>query len=326
MTKAILVHEPGNPDSMKWEDIEVGDPGEGEIRIKHTAVGLNYIDVYFRSGAYPAADSPFSPGLEAAGVVDAVGAGVDDLVIGDRVAYATPPLGAYTEARVFPANRVARLPANIDDITGAAMMLKGMTSEYLLRRTYPVKAGDTILVHAAAGGVGLIACQWANHLGATVIGTVGSDEKAEIAKANGCHHPIIYTRESVVERVKELTASAGVAVVYDAVGKDTFTASLDCLRPRGMMVSYGQSSGPVDPLPLAELASRGSLFLTRPSLMTYNTTPEEIRDSAAALFDVVKGGHVNVAVNQRFALADAAAAHRALEGRQTTGSTVLTIG
>jgi NADPH2:quinone reductase len=325
MTKAILVHEPGGPDAMKWEDIEVGDPGEGEIRIKQSAVGLNYIDVYFRSGAYPAATSPFSPGLEAAGTVEAVGAGVTEVTVGDRIAYATPPLGAYAEARLFPANRVAKLPDGIEDETGAAMMLQGMTSEYLLRRTYPVKAGDTVLIHAAAGGVGLIACQWANHLGATVIGTVGNDEKAELAKANGCHHPIVYTRDDVVARVKELTDGVGVPVVYDAVGKDTFMISLDCLKPRGMMVSYGQSSGPVEPLALGELASRGSLFLTRPSLMTYNTTSKEIRESAAALFKVVAAGHIKISINQRFPLAQAADAHRALEGRQTTGSTVLTL-
>jgi NADPH2:quinone reductase len=325
MTKALVVHQPGAPEAMKWEDVEVGEPGEGEIRVKHGAVGLNYIDVYFRSGDYPAPTSPFTPGLEAAGTIEAVGAGVKGLVVGDRVAYADLPMGAYAQARLFPADRVAKLPDDIDDETGAAMMMKGMTSEYLLRRTYPVQAGDTVLIHAAAGGVGSIACQWANHLGATVIGTVGSDEKAELVKANGCHHPIVYTRENVAERVKELTDGVGVAVVYDAVGKDTFTTSLDCLKPRGMMVSYGQSSGPLDAISFDDLKSRGCIYLTRPSLMVYNSTPEETRASAAALFDVVTAGHVKIAINQRFPLADAASAHRALESRQTTGSTVLTV-
>lgn len=325
MTKALLVYQPGDGDVMKWEDVDVGEPGEGEIRIKHGAVGLNYLDVYFRSGAYPAPTSPFSPGIEAAGTVEAVGTGVEGLQVGDRVAYADLPLGAYAEARLFPAKSVAKLPDEIDDETGAAMMLKGMTSEYLLRRCYPVQAGDTVLIHAAAGGVGLIACQWARQLGATVIGTVGNDEKAELVKANGCDHPIVYTRENVVERVKELTNGVGVAVVYDAVGKDTFMSSLDCLKPRGMMVSYGQSSGPVGSISLDELKSRGCIFITRPSIMIYNSTPDEIRDSSTALFEVVAAGHVKIAINQRFPLADAASAHRALESRQTTGSTVLTV-
>jgi NADPH:quinone reductase len=325
MTKALLVYQPGDADAMKWEDVYVGEPGEGEIRVKHAAVGLNYIDVYFRSGEYPAPISPFSPGLEAAGTVEAVGVGVEGLRVGDRIAYADLPMGAYTEARLFPARSVAKLPDDIDFETGAAMMLKGMTAEYLLRRSYPVQAGDTVLIHAAAGGVGLIACQWARHLGATVIGTVGNDEKAELAKANGCHHPIVYTRENVVEGVKELTDDKGVTVVYDAVGKDTFESSLDCLKPRGMMVSYGQSSGPIGAITLDDLKSRGCLYLTRPSIMIYNSTPDEIYDSASALFDVVSAGHVKIVVNQRFPLADAASAHRALEGRQTTGSTVLCV-
>ncbi len=325
MTKALLVYQPGDADVMKWEDVDVGEPGEGELRVKHAAVGLNYIDVYFRSGEYPAPTSPFSPGLEAAGTVEAVGAGVEGLQVGDRIAYADLPMGAYTEARLFPARSVVKLPDDIDFETGAAMMLQGMTAEYLLRRTYPVQAGDTVLIHAAAGGVGLIACQWARHLGATVIGTVGNDEKAELVKANGCHHTIVYTRENVVERVKELTDGVGVTVVYDAVGKDTFETSLDCLKPRGMMVSYGQSSGPIGAITLDDLKSRGCIYLTRPSIMIYNSTPDEIRDSASALFDVVLAGHVKIAINQRFPLADAASAHRALESRQTTGSTVLCI-
>ena len=323
MTKAILVHEPGGPDAMKWEDIEVGEPGEGEIRVRQSAVGLNYIDVYFRSGAYPAATSPFSPGLEAAGTVEALGTGVEGLSVGDRVAYATPPLGAYAEARLFPANRVAKLPAGIDDETGAAMMLKGMTAEYLLRRTFKVGSDHTILFHAAAGGVGLIACQWAKALGATVIGTVGSEEKAALASAHGCDHPINYSRENVVDRVAELTAGRGVDVVYDSVGKDTFMASLDCLKPLGFMVSFGQSSGPIEPVDIGLLAAKGSLFLTRPTLFSYNAERAQLVESAGALFDVVAAGKVRVEVNQTFELANAADAHRALEGRQTTGSTVL---
>ena len=325
MTKALLVYQPGEPDVMKWEDVDVGEPGEGELRVKHAAVGLNYIDIYFRSGEYPAPTSPFCPGLEAAGTVEAVGAGVEGLQVGDRIAYADLPMGSYTEARLFPARSVVKLPDDIDFETGAAMMLQGMTAEYLLRRTYPVQAGDTVLIHAAAGGVGLIACQWARHLGATVIGTVGSDEKAELVKANGCHHPIVYTRENVFERVKELTDGVGVTVVYDAVGKDTFETSLDCLKPRGMMVSYGQSSGPIGAITLDDLKSRGCIYLTRPSIMIYNSMPDEIRNSASALFDLVSTGHVKITINQRFPLADAASAHRALESRQTTGSTVLYI-
>ncbi len=322
MTKAILVHEPGGPEAMAWEDVDVGEPQDGEIRVRNAAVGLNYIDVYFRSGLYPAPNSPFSPGLEAAGTVEAVGPGVTDVAVGDRVAYATLPIGAYAESRLIPAQRVVQVPDGIDHKTAAAMMLKGMTAEYLLQRTYPVKAGDAILIHAAAGGVGLIACQWAKRLGATVIGTVGSDAKAELAKANGCDHAIIYTREKVVDRVKEVTDGQGVAVVYDSVGKDTFTDSLSCLRPRGMMVSFGQSSGPVAPFDIAALAAGGSLFLTRPSLIVYTAAREDLVQSAAALFDMVLNQGVRITVNQTLPLADAVAAHRALEGRQTTGSTV----
>ncbi len=325
MTKALVVHEPGDADVMKWEDVDVGEPGENEILIRHRAVGLNYIDIYFRSGSYPAPNSPFIPGMEASGVVEAVGPGVTGLQVGDRVAYADLPMGSYTEARVYPADRVARLPDDIDDETGAAMMLQGMTAEYLLRRTYAVQAGDTILVQAAAGGVGLIACQWANHIGATVIGTVGSEEKAELAKQHGCHHPIIYTSENFVERVKEITNGVGVNVVYDAVGKDTFTGSMECLKTRGLMVSYGQSSGPLEPITLDDLKSWGCVFITRPSLMVYNEPPDELQKSAAALFDMVSAGHVKIPVNQKFPLVDAASAHRALESRQTTGSTVLTL-
>ena len=323
MTKAIQIHETGGPEVLRWEDVEVGDPGEGQIRVRHTAVGLNYIDVYFRTGLYPGPDLPFSLGLEAAGVVEAVGADVSDLAAGDRIAYAAPPIGAYSEARLMPAAKAVKLPDGIEDTQAAAMMLQGMTSEYLLRRCYPVQKGQTILFHAAAGGVGLIVCQWAKHLGATVIGTVSSDEKAELAKAHGCDHTIIYTRENFVDRVKELTDGKGLPVVYDGVGKTTFMDSLDCLEPRGMMVSFGQSSGAAAPLNAGILSQKGSLYLTRPTLMTYTAKREDLVESSGALFEVVQSGAVKIEVNQTFALKDAADAHRALEGRKTTGSTVL---
>ena len=323
MVKAIRIHRTGGPDAMRWEDVEVGAPGPGEVRIRHEAVGLNYIDVYFRTGLYPAPSLPFSPGMEGAGVVEAVGEGVDALAVGDRVAYAAPPVGSYAEQRLMPADKVVKVPAGIDSRQAAAMMLQGMTVEYLLRRTYPVRAGETILFHAAAGGVGLIACQWAKHLGATVIGTVGSDEKAELARAHGCDHPIVYTREDFTDRVRELTDGAGVPVVYDAVGRDTFAGSLDCLRPRGMLVSFGQSSGKVDPFDVGILSAKGSLYVTRPTLMTYTASRADLEASAQALFDVVAGGAVRITVNQTFPLAEAADAHRALESRRTTGSTIL---
>ena len=323
MPKAIRIHETGGPDAMQWEDVEIGTPGPGEIRIRHEAVGLNYIDVYFRTGLYPAPSLPFSPGMEGAGVVDAVGEGVGSLAVGDRIAYAAPPVGAYAEERLMPAEKVVKIPAGIDSSQAAAMMLQGMTVEYLLRRTCPVRSGDTILFHAAAGGVGLIACQWAKHLGATVIGTVGNDEKAELARAHGCDHPIVYTRENFTERVRELTDGAGVPVVYDAVGRDTFEGSLDCLQPRGMLVSFGQSSGKIDPFDVGILSAKGSLYITRPTLMTYTASRADLEASAQALFDVVGSGAVRITVNQTFPLADAAAAHRALESRRTTGSTVL---
>ncbi len=325
MSKAIRIHETGAPEVMRWEESEVGDPGPGEIRVRHEAVGLNYIDVYFRTGLYPAPWQPFTPGLEAAGVVEAVGEGVESPAVGDRIAYASPPIGAYAEQRLIPADKVVELPPGISCRQAAAMMLQGMTAEYLLRRTYEVKPGDTILFHAAAGGVGLIACQWAKSLGARVIGTVGSEEKAELARANGCDHPIVYTRENFAERVRELTDGAGVPVVYDAVGRDTFEGSLDCLAPRGMLVSFGQSSGKIDPVDIAMLGTRGSLFLTRPSLMTYNAARADLEESAAALFDIVGSGAVQIKVNQVFPLAEAAAAHRELEARRTTGSTVFEI-
>ncbi len=323
MPRAIRIHQTGGPEAMRWEDVEVGAPGPGEIRIRHEAVGLNYIDVYFRTGLYPAPSLPFSPGMEGAGVVEAVGEGVDSPVAGDRVAYAAPPVGAYAEVRLMPADRVVKIPAGIDSRHAAAMMLQGMTVEYLLRRTCPVRPGDTILFHAAAGGVGLIACQWAKHLGATVIGTVGSDEKAELARAHGCDYPIVYTRENFAERVREITGGAGVPVVYDSVGRDTFGGSLDCLRPRGLLVSFGQSSGKIEPFDIGILGARGSLHVTRPTLMTYTASRADLESSAQALFDVVGSGAVRVTVGRTFPLAEAADAHRALESRRTTGSTIL---
>lgn len=324
MTSAIRIHETGGPEVLKWEEVTVGEPGPGEVRLRHTAVGLNYIDVYFRTGMYPA-EPPFTPGLEASGVVEALGDGVTDLDVGDRVAYAAPPPGAYSEARLMNADRVVKVPDGISDELAAAMMLKGMTAHYLLRRTYRVKAGDTILFHAAAGGVGLIACQWAKSLGATVIGTVGSDEKAELAAAHGCDHPIVYTRENFVERVKSITDGAGVPVVYDSVGKDTFMNSMECLSPLGTMVLFGASSGPVAPFDPGLLAAKGSLFLTRPTLMTYTAKRDDLVAAAKELFKVVESGAVKLEINQRFPLENAAEAHRALEARKTTGSTILTV-
>ncbi len=323
MSKAIVVHETGGPESMRWEEVSVPDPGPGEVRLRHTAVGLNYIDVYFRTGLYPAPSMPLTPGLEGAGVVEAVGEGVSGLAEGDRVAYAAPPVGAYAEVRCMPAAKLVKIPEGVDDVQAAAMMLQGMTVEYLLRRVYPVSAGDTIVFHAAAGGVGLIACQWAKHLGATVIGTVGSDEKAELARAHGCDHPIVYSREDFQERVMELTDGQGVPVVYDSVGQSTFMKGLECLRPRGMMVSFGQSSGSVEPFDIGVLSAKGSLFLTRPTLMTYTASREELELSSGRLFELVGSGAVKIEVKQTFPLAQASAAHVALESRRTTGSTVL---
>lgn len=322
-TQAIRIHQYGDPSVLKWEQIEVPAPGPGEAQVRHTAVGLNFIDIYHRTGLYPVGELPSGLGLEAAGVVEAVGEGVGGLQVGDRVAYAGGPVGAYAELRNLPADILVSLPEGIDDRQAAAMMLQGTTAEYLLSRTYPVRAGDTLLIHAAAGGVGLMVCQWAHDLGATVIGTVGSDEKAELARANGCDHTIVYARENFVERVKELTAGEGVAVVYDSVGKDTFMGSLDCLRRRGTMVSFGQASGAVPPFDIGLLAKKGALYLTRPNLANYTATRDERLQSARALFDRVLRGVVKVHVNQYFALADAADAQRALEARQTTGSTVL---
>ena len=315
MVHAIRFHQPGGPKVLKWEEIEVGDPGPGQVRLKHTAVGLNFIDIYHRSGLYPA-PTPCIPGLEGAGVIEAVGEGVVSFKPGDRVAYAGGPLGAYTEARLMPADRLVPLPSWIDDKQAAAMMLQGMTAQFLLRSCYAVQPGETILVHAAAGGVGLILCQWARKLGVTVIGTVGSAE-------NGCTHPIVYTRENFVERVKEITEGAGVPVVYDSVGKDTFMKSLECLRPRGLMVLFGQSSGSVPPLDLGILAAKGSLYVTRPTLFVYTAKRDDLVTSAADLFDVVHSGDVRIEVRQTFPLKDAAEAHRALEGRATKGSSIL---
>jgi len=324
MTHAIRVHQTGGPEVLRWEEVQVGEPGPGEIRVRHTRAGLNYIDVYYRTGLYPT-PLPFTPGFEAAGIVEAVGEGVDYLKPGDRIAYGTGPLGAYTEMRVMPADRAVRLLPSISDDEAAAMMLQGMTAQYLLRRTYHVQPGDTILVHAAAGGVGLILCQWARHLGATVIGTVGSDEKAELASANGCTHPIVYTREDFHAKVLEITEGRKLPVVYDSVGRDTFAKSLDCLAPLGMMVLFGQASGPVPPMDLGQLAAKGSLFITRPTLFSYTAKREDLLASAQDLFDVVASGAVKISVNQTYRLADAAQAHADLEARRTTGSTVFTV-
>ena len=310
---------------MQWEEVEIGDPGPGQIRIRHRYVGLNYIDAYHRSGLYPIADKPFTPGLEGAGVIEAVGGGVEGLAVGDRVAYASPPLGAYAEVRLMTGANVVKIPEGVDDETASAMMLKGMTAEYLLRRTYSVKAGETILFHAAAGGVGLIACQWAKAIGTTVIGTVGTEEKAELARANGCDYPIIYTRENFVERVREITDGKGVPVVYDSVGRTTFLGSLDCLAPRGLLVAFGQSSGPVAAIELGLLAAKGSLYLTRPSLMDYNAARSEMVKSANAVFGIVSSGKVKIRIDNRYPLAEAVRAHRDLESRKTTGSTVFTV-
>lgn len=321
MPKAIRIHATGGPEVLKWEEVEVKKPGLGEALIRQTAIGLNFIDTYHRTGLYPL-PLPAVLGMEGAGMVEEVGAGVSEVKPGQRVAYAGV-LGAYTERRLIAADRLVPLPEGISDIQAAAMMLKGMTAEYLLRRTYRVQKGETILVHAAAGGVGLIMCQWAKRLGATVIGTVGSDEKAELARANGCDHPIVYTRENFTERVRTITGGAGLPVVYDSVGKETFLGSLDCLRPLGLMVSYGNASGAVPPFNIGLLAQKGSLFLTRPVLMAYTAKREDLLASARALFEVVESGVVKIKLERTWPLEDAASAHRELEGRRTTGSTVL---
>ncbi len=322
MTKAIRLFQTGGPEVMEWIDVEVGDPGPGEARVRHAACGLNYIDVYFRTGLYPQ-PLPAGLGMEGSGVVEALGAGVTHLQVGDRVAYAGRPTGAYAQVRVMPAAILVKLPDAIDFESAAGMMLQGMTVQYLFRRTFSLHGGETILFHAAAGGVGLIACQWARALGVTMIGTVGSDEKGELAKAHGCTHVINYNRQDFVREVKEITGGKGVPVVYDSIGKDTFTGSLDCLSPLGMMVSYGSASGPVAPFGLNELASRGSLFITRPTLFTYTAKREDLDAMAADLFGMVESGRVKIAVNQRYPLQEAAQAHRDLEQRKTTGSSIL---
>ena len=322
MPYAIRLHQNGGPEVLSWEAVDLPAPAPGEATVRHHAVGLNFIDVYHRSGLYPVA-LPSGIGMEGAGVVEALGEGVTDLKVGDRVAYAGGPLGAYAEVRNIPAHRLLKLPDAISFETGAAMMLQGLTAAYLLRKTYRVQAGDTVLIQAAAGGVGLIACQWARALGATVIGTVGSPAKAELAKAHGCHHVINYSTENFPARVREITNGEGVAVVYDGVGKDTFAGSLDSLRPMGMMVSFGNASGPVPPLDLIVLSQKGSLFVTRPTLMNYTAKREDLVALGTELFDVVGSGQVKIEVNQTYALKDAAQAHRDLEARKTTGSTIL---
>jgi len=321
MTHAIRIHETGGPEVLRWEEVAVGAPGPGEARVRHTAVGLNFIDTYHRSGLYPL-PLPAVPGSEGAGVVVQVGDGVAGLKPGDRVAYAGP-VGAYAEERLVAADRLVPLPDGVDDRVAAAAMLKGMTAQYLLRRTHRVEAGETILLHSAAGGVGLIAAQWAKSLGATVIGTVSTDEKAALAREAGCDHVVVTSREDFVARVKEVTGGAGVRVVYDAVGKDTFAGSLDCLAPLGLMVSFGNASGPVPPVAPLVLAQKGSLFLTRPTLMAYTARREDLLATAADLFSVLGSGAVKLRIGATWPLSEAAAAHAALESRRTTGSTLL---
>lgn len=323
MTKAFRIHQYGGPEVLKWEDVTVGDPGPGQVRIRQTAVGLNFVDTYMRTGLYKLPSLPSGIGQEAAGVIEAVGPGVTDLKTGQRVAYGIGPADAYAEARLFPAERLVPLPDAVDDRTAAALMLKGLTTWYLIRRIHPVAKGETILLHAAAGGVGQILCQWAKHLGATVIGTVGTDEKAALAKAAGCDHTIVYSRENFAQRVREITNGAGVPVVYDSVGAATWEGSLDCLAPLGMMVTFGNASGKPPAIEPGVLAAKGSLFLTRPSLGHYVPTKDALLGAAKELFAVVSAGHVKIHINQTYPLADAAAAHRDLEARKTTGSTVL---
>jgi len=322
MAGAFVIRECGGPDSMVWEEIEVGNPNAGEVKLRHSAIGLNFIDVYHRTGLYPV-PTPFTPGLEAAGVVESVGEGVNTLKIGDRVAYNTGPIGAYAEERLIPADKVWKLPDAISDETAAAMMLKGGTVEYLVCRTYPVKAGDWVLFHAAAGGVGLIAIQWLKAIGANVIGTVGSLEKANLAKSFGLDHAILYQDEDFVEKVKDITSGKGVDVVYDSVGKDTFMGSLDCLKPMGMMVSFGNATGPVDPFEPSLLNQKGSIFLTRPKLMDYYAGSELFQKGCDTVGEMLISGKIQVNIGQKFALKDAPNAHRKLESRGTTGSTIL---
>ncbi len=318
---AIRIHSHGGPEVLRWEEIDLAPPGPREVLVRQTAVGLNYIDTYHRTGLYPL-DLPAVLGREAAGIVEAVGTGTVELREGDRVAYALHP-GAYAEAQLVPEACLVPLPAEIGDRTAAAMMLKGLTAHYLVRRTHRVAPGDAVLIHAAAGGVGSIACQWAKHLGATVIGTVGSEDKAELARANGCDHTLLYREEDVVARVREITRGRGVRVVYDSVGRATFEQSLDCLAPLGLLVSFGQSSGSVAPLDVGRLATKGSLFLTRPTLATYVARREDLLAAARELFELVRGGVLRVGIGQTYPLREAERAHRDLEARRTTGSTLL---
>lgn len=326
MTKALRIHETGGPEVFVWEDVEVPPAGPGEARIRHTAIGVNYVDTYHRAGVphpWPLPPLPATIGFEAVGVVEAVGADVDAFAPGDRVAYAYPPMGAYCEVRNMPADRLIRVPGDIADVQAAGMMLKGLTAQYLLRRTYRVAPRDTVLIHAAAGGMGLILCQWAKHLGATVIGTVGSEAKAEQARRHGCDHAILYRHEDFLPRVREITGGEGVPVVYESIGKDTFARSLDCLRPLGVLASYGHASGPPEPVDVIALGAKGSLFVTRPTIMTYMARREDMLASAAELFAVVESGAVRIEVNQTYPLRQAGEAHRAIGERRTTGSTVL---
>ena len=323
MSHAIRIHKAGGPEVLQWEEVEVGDPGPGQVRIRQEAAGLNFIDVYHRTGLYKQ-EMPFTPGVEGAGIVQAVGADVHKLKKGDRVAYAGPA-GGYAEERLIDAEKLVKLPKGISTEQAAGMMLQGMTAQMLLRSVFPVHEGDTILVHAAAGGVGLIMCQWAAALGATVIGTVGTEEKAELARAHGCAHPIVYSKQDFVAEVKRITGGEKLPVVYDSVGRDTFMRSLDCLKVRGLMVSFGNASGPVEPFSPLILSQKGSLYLTRPTLFHYVATHEQLDQSAGELFGIVGSGKVKIEVQQRFPLKDAAEAHRQLEARKTTGSTILTI-
>lgn len=322
MVHAIRFYEPGGPEVMKWEEVEVGDPGPGEIRVKQTAAGLNFIDIYLRSGARPV-PMPNGLGLEGAGEIVAVGEGVSDLAVGDRVGYADLPLGAYAEERVMPAKIAVKLPDDISDEQAAGMMLKGMTVQFLIKSCFPVEPGSTVLWHAAAGGVGLIACQWLDHLGVTVIGTVGSEEKAELAKAHGCHHTVNYNTEDFVERVNELTDGAGVPVVYDSVGQDTLRGSMKCLQRRAYLVSFGNASGAPDPVAPGELAEHGSIYLARPMLFDFTAERDELLACAGDLFDVVSSGAVKIEVNQTYPLSETVQAHKDLAARKTTGSTIL---
>jgi NADPH2:quinone reductase len=323
MAQAIRVHSPGGPEVLEWQEIEVGEPGPGQVKLRQQAAGLNFIDVYHRTGLYQQS-MPFTPGVEGAGIVEAVGADVSNVRAGDRVAYAGP-VGGYAEERLIDADRLVKLPDSITTDQAAGMMLQGMTAQMLLRSVFPVHEGDSILIHAAAGGVGLIMCQWAAALGATVLGTVGTEEKAELARAHGCKHPIVYSKQDFVAEVQRITDGKKLPVVYDSVGRDTFLKSLDCLKVRGLMVSFGNASGPPDSIAPGLLAQKGSLYLTRPTLYHYIATRQQLEQSAKELFEIVLSGKVKIEVKQRFALKDAAEAHRALQGRKTTGSTILTI-